>query len=86
MVTLITRGYTAGDGTVTRPAECHWHLVIVRQHGHIRTVVVGSWTTAGVVMPRMVNMLFLRDEPMTSRNVAVRSTNADGFFNTQDRL
>jgi AraC-like DNA-binding protein len=24
-------------------------LVIVRQHGHIRTVVVGPWTTAGVV-------------------------------------
>jgi hypothetical protein len=48
-VETITHGHTAGDGAVTRPAESHWHLVIVRQQGRVHTVVVGPWTTAGVV-------------------------------------
>jgi hypothetical protein len=48
-VATITHGHTACDGTATRPAESHWHLVIVRQHNHIHTVVVGPWTAAGVV-------------------------------------
>lgn len=30
-VETITHGHAACDGTVTRPAECHWHLVVVRQ-------------------------------------------------------
>ncbi len=48
-VETITHGHTACDGTATRPAESHWHLVVVRQRGHVHTVLVGPWTTAGVV-------------------------------------
>ncbi len=48
-VETITRGRTAGDGTSVRPAECHWHMVLVRLAGNVRVVVVGPWTTAGVV-------------------------------------
>ena len=48
-IETITRGHTACDGATTRPAESHWHLVVVRQHGSVRALVVGPWTTAGVV-------------------------------------
>jgi AraC-like DNA-binding protein len=48
-VETITRGRTASDGAPIRPAECHWHMVVVRLHGDVRLVVVGPWTTAGVV-------------------------------------
>jgi hypothetical protein len=47
-VETITHGRTASDGSPTRPAECHWHMVIVRQNGDARVVFVGPWTTAGV--------------------------------------
>jgi hypothetical protein len=48
-IETITHGHTACDGMVTRPAESHWHLVVVHQRGHVHTVLVGPWTTAGVV-------------------------------------
>lgn len=44
----ITRGQTIGDGSPIRPAEIHWHMVFVRQHGNARLLVVGPLTTAGV--------------------------------------
>ena len=48
-VETVTRGRTASDGSVIRPAESHWHMVSVRQDGNARLLVVGPWTTAGVV-------------------------------------
>ena len=48
-IETITRGRTASDGSAIRPAESSWHMVVVRQHGNVRTLVVGPWTTAGVV-------------------------------------
>ena len=47
-VETITHGRTASDGSTIRPAECRWHMVIVRQDGNARLLVVGPWTTAGV--------------------------------------
>lgn len=47
-VATITRGRTASDGSPVRPAETHWHMVIVRQDGNTRCLVVGPWTKAGV--------------------------------------
>ena len=47
-VETITHGRTASDGSTIRPAECRWHMVIVRQEGNARLLVVGPWTTAGV--------------------------------------
>jgi hypothetical protein len=48
-VETITRGRTLGEGSTIRPAESHWHMVVVRQQGSIHLVLVGPWTTAGVV-------------------------------------
>jgi hypothetical protein len=48
-VETITRGRTAGDGSVIRPAESHWHMVLTRQQGNAQLLVVGPLTTSGVV-------------------------------------
>lgn len=47
-VEKVTHGWTAEDGSAVRPAECRWHMVIVRQEGNARALAVGPWTTAGV--------------------------------------
>ena len=48
-VETITRGSTAGTGSVIRPAESHWHMVLVRRHDTAQLLVVGPKTAAGVV-------------------------------------
>ena len=48
-VETITHGRTASDGSPIRPAEIHWHMVLVKQHGNIQLLVVGPWTSAGVI-------------------------------------
>jgi hypothetical protein len=48
-VETITRGRSVGEGSIVRPAESHWHLVLVRLHGATRLLVVGPKTTAGVI-------------------------------------
>ena len=48
-VETITHGRTASDGSTIRPAECRWHMVFVRENGLVHPLVVGPWTTAGVV-------------------------------------
>lgn len=47
-IETVTQGRTASDGSSVRPAECHWHMVLVKLHGNTRLLVVGPWTTAGV--------------------------------------
>ena len=47
-VETITHGRTVGDGSAIRPAESRWHMVVARQDGDARMLVVGPWTTAGV--------------------------------------
>ncbi len=48
-VETVTRGRTVGEGTTIRPAECHWHMVLARHMSDARLLVVGPWTTAGVL-------------------------------------
>jgi hypothetical protein len=48
-VETITSGWTVSDGSTIRPAEVHWHMVFVRHNGCVHPLVVGPWTTAGVV-------------------------------------
>lgn len=48
-VELITRGQTLGSGSPIRPSETHWHMVFVKVHGSRHTLLVGPWTSAGVV-------------------------------------
>jgi hypothetical protein len=47
-VEAVTHGWTESDGSTVRPAECHWHLVVVRQAGDTRALAVGPFTGAGV--------------------------------------
>lgn len=47
-VETITHGLTVGDGSAIRPAGSRWHMVVARQDGDARVLVVGPWTTAGV--------------------------------------
>ena len=45
----VTHGYTAGNGSVIRPAETHWHMVLMRHLGETKLLVVGPLTTSGMV-------------------------------------
>jgi hypothetical protein len=46
-VETVMHGHTAGDGVAIRPAECNWHMVLVRVDGQTQFRVVGPHTTAG---------------------------------------
>lgn len=48
-IETITNGRTVSDGAALRPAEIHWHMVLVRQADDVRLLVVGPWATAGIV-------------------------------------
>ena len=45
----VTRGETLASGAPIRPAEEHWHLVFVQHQVETRTLLVGPWTSAGMV-------------------------------------
>ncbi len=47
-VETVIQGRTDGDGSTIRPAECHWHMVIVKHHGRMQLLVVGPLLTSGV--------------------------------------
>jgi hypothetical protein len=48
-IETVTRGWTVSEGSPIRPAEVHWHMVLARYNGEVRLLVVGPWTTAGVI-------------------------------------
>jgi diadenosine tetraphosphatase ApaH/serine/threonine PP2A family protein phosphatase len=48
-VETVTRGHTVGAGVIIRPAESHWHMVLVRRQGTTRLLAVGPKSTAGIV-------------------------------------
>lgn len=46
----VIRGRTVGNGSMIRPAESHWHMVIARlQDDDVRVFAVGPWTSAGTL-------------------------------------
>jgi AraC-like DNA-binding protein len=47
-VESITQGRTLSKGSTIRPAECSWHMVIIRHNGDTRLLVVGPWASSGV--------------------------------------
>ncbi len=47
-VESITRGWTIGQGSTIRPAESHWHMVLVRVNGQAFPLVVGPLPTSGI--------------------------------------
>lgn len=48
-IETVTHGYTASDGSSIRPAEVHWHMVLVKHQGGVNGLVVGPWSTSGMV-------------------------------------
>lgn len=48
-IETVTRGRTVSAATSIRPAESHWHMVFVRQHGDARPLLVGPWSGSGTV-------------------------------------
>jgi AraC-like DNA-binding protein len=65
-VALVQRGRTAQDGRVLRPAESHWHMVLLRYEGETRFLVVGPWTTTGVLSyPGGAELLWIKLKPGT---------------------
>jgi AraC-like DNA-binding protein len=48
-IETIMRGRTESDGSALRPAESHWHMVLRKLGGNVDLLVVGPWTSAGVI-------------------------------------
>jgi AraC-like DNA-binding protein len=48
-VETVMHGHTVSSGTVIRPAECHWHLVLVKHRGETQMLAVGPLTSAGAL-------------------------------------
>ncbi len=47
-VETLTAGHTVRDGSMLRPAESHWHLVLVNHEGRSKAIVTGPQTTTGL--------------------------------------
>lgn len=48
-VETVMHGYTTDEGWTIRPAESHWHMVLRKFRGQTDLLVVGPWTSSGVV-------------------------------------
>lgn len=48
LVETVMYGRTASDGTTIRPAECQWHMCVVRHEGQTQFFVTGPLTTSGI--------------------------------------
>jgi len=48
-VALVTRGQTVAEGSAIRPATNYWHMVLRKLDGKLDLLVVGPWTTSGVI-------------------------------------
>lgn len=47
-IEMVMQGQTFEQGTAIRPAETHWHMVFVKEHGNFHPIVVGALTKSGV--------------------------------------
>jgi len=52
LIETVTQGYTPCAGSTIRPAECNWHMVVVRREGKAQLLVVGP-LPLGVFMPHL---------------------------------
>jgi AraC-like DNA-binding protein len=48
-VEAIMHGYTVGNGSTIRPAECHWHMVFTKFEDNLYPIFVGPLTASGTV-------------------------------------
>jgi len=49
LVETIMHGYTVDVGTLTRPAEAHWHMVLSKRPETTELLLVGPWSSAGKI-------------------------------------
>jgi AraC-like DNA-binding protein len=47
-IETITHGHTMSEGSTIRPAECHWHMVLVKHEEQTQSLIVGPLATSGV--------------------------------------
>lgn len=48
LVATLAQGRTVCDGATIRPAESHWHLVLVRNQGQSKAIITGPQKSPGV--------------------------------------
>lgn len=61
LVETIMQGRTECAGVTIRPAEMHWHMVLVKYRGHTQILVVGPWTTSGAIAyPQGAELLWIK--------------------------
>lgn len=48
LVATLAQGQTVKDGSTIRPAESHWHLVLVTYRGQSKAIITGPQTAPGV--------------------------------------
>jgi AraC-like DNA-binding protein len=48
-IDAVAQGCTTGNGSVIRPAETNWHMVLLKAQGKIQLLMTGPLTTSGVV-------------------------------------
>ena len=63
-VEAVTHGRTESDGSTVRPAECRWHLVVVRQAGDAQAIDRGR-RPQQELSPRTLRHYFLRATGLT---------------------
>lgn len=49
LIETVTQGYTPCAGSTIRPAECNWHMVVVRRERKAQLLVVGPLPKAGAI-------------------------------------
>ncbi|MGH2620001.1 MAG: helix-turn-helix domain-containing protein [Anaerolineales bacterium] len=60
-VELIQHARVANGGTTIRPGEMHWHMVLARHNGESMLLIVGPWTSSGVVsVPEDAEVLWIK--------------------------
>jgi AraC-like DNA-binding protein len=60
-VETVIRGRTDGAGSTVRPAESHWHMVLVRYRGTVQQLVVGPLSGPGLLTyPDGVELLWIK--------------------------
>lgn len=61
LVDNITHGHTVGEGFSIRPAESHWHMVLIKVAGKPQAIVTGPLLTSGRVnWTEGVELLWIR--------------------------
>jgi AraC-like DNA-binding protein len=66
LVATLAQGRTLSDGSTSRPAESHWHLVLVTYQGRTKTIITGPQKSPGVALwKKDAEILWVKFKPGT---------------------